>query len=144
MLVGTVGLGATGGFANAPLIVGGAAGAFGVLAVIGLVPIKKPAVTVSGGGGVATAVLLVGLAAFANWLGDEERWLMLGLLLAAPVGAGLVVVLRKPLKLDERRNLALVVAAVPALGLAGAQAGMAVPALIEASGGGDPYGDYSY
>jgi hypothetical protein len=144
MLVGTVGLGATGGFANAPLIVGGAAGAFGVLAVIGLVPIKKPAVAVSGGGGVAAAVLLVGLAAFANWLGDEERWLMLGLLLAAPVGAGLVVVLRKPLKLDERRNLALVVAAVPALGLAGAQAGMAVPALIEASGGGDPYGDYGY
>lgn len=144
MLVGTVGLGATGGFANAPLIVGGAAGAFAVLAVIGLVPVKKPSVTIAGGGGVAAAVLLVGLVAFSNWLGDEERWAMLGLLLAAPVGVGLVVVLRKALRLDERRNLALVVAAVPSLGLAGAQAGMAVPALIEASGGGDPYGEYGY
>lgn len=138
-LVGTIGLGATGGFANAPLIVGGAAGAFGVLAVIGLVTSR---VSIAGGGGAAAAVLIVSLAAFANWLGDTERWVMLGLLLAAPLGTLGVVILDRPLKLGDRKNLALIIAAVPALGIAGAQAAIAVPELIKATSGSDDYYEY--
>jgi len=140
LLVGTVGLGATAGFANAPLIVGGAAASFGVLAGVGFLERR---VTIAGGGGVAAAVLLTGVVGFANWLGDTERWLMLGLLMAAPLGTVGVVLLDRPLKLEKRKNLALIVAAVPSLGLAGAQAAMTVPGLIESqSGGGDSYYDY--
>ncbi|MEM7754433.1 MAG: hypothetical protein AAF297_02240 [Planctomycetota bacterium] len=139
-LIGTVGLGATAGFANAPLIVGGSAAAFGVLAGIGFVSGK---VSAARGGGMAAAVLIAGLVTFANWLGDTERWVMLGLLLAAPAGVVGVILLWNPLKLKDRKTLALLVAAVPALGLAGTQAAITVPGLIEAtSGGGEYYLDY--
>ena len=140
-LLGTIGLGVTAGFANAPLIIGGAAAAFGVLAAIGFV---TPKVSIARGGGAALAVLISGLVAFSNWLGDTERWVMLGLLLAAPMGAALTLALWKPLKLEDRTNLALIVAAVPALGLAGAQAAMTVPGLIASTSGsgGDSYLDY--
>jgi hypothetical protein len=64
--------------------------------------------------------------------------------LAAPLGVGAVLVLWKPLNLEKRRNVALVVAAVPALAIAGVQAGIAVPHLMSATSGDDPYAEYGY
>lgn len=138
MLVGTIGLGATAGFANAPLIVGGAVAAFGALALVGFVSGR---VSIAGGGGVSAAVLIGGLVSFSNWLGDTERWLMLGLLLAAPAATSLALLVDRKGGEQRRKTLTLIVAAVPSLGLAGAQAAMTVPELISSQSGED-YLDY--
>jgi hypothetical protein len=95
------------------------------------------------GAGAAVAVLIVSTVVFSNWFGDTERWLMLGLLWGAAV-APVVVLLPGVRSLGPTTRL--VIAGVLVLGLAGAQAGMALPALIEAATGssGSEYGEYDY
>ncbi|USN98180.1 MAG: hypothetical protein H6810_08310 [Phycisphaeraceae bacterium] len=132
--IGLIALGATGGFASAPLVVWPASAVCFALAGAGII---RRDVNLLRGVGPAIAVLIAGLATFSNWFGDRERWLMFALLMAAPLPlalAGLPVLRKKAI-------LRLVVAAIPAVALPGIQAVIAVPALIRATEGSDEY-DY--
>lgn len=136
LLVGLLGLGVTSGFANGPLVLWPVAGVMFAAAAVG---VFHPGVNLVRGCGPVFAVVISGAVAFGHWYGDVERWVMFSLLMAGPIGLGLAALPG----LRERPWLRLVVAGGVSLGLVGAQAGMAVPGLIEASGGGgDEYYDY--
>lgn len=136
LLVGLIGLGVTAGFANGPLVLWPVAGVMFAAAAVGVV---HPGVNLVRGCGPAFAVVISGAVAFGHWYGDVERWVMFSLLMAGPIGLGLAALPG----LRGRPWLRLVVAGGVSLGLVGAQAAMAVPGLIEASGGGgDEYYDY--
>ena len=134
LVVGVCALGATAGLANAPLVLWPVSATALGLVVVGL--FRRDADLLRGAVPVI-AVVLMGVLAMSNWFGDRERWLMFGLLSAAPAAIGLAALLaKKPVWVR------LVVAGGIALGLAGAQAAIAVPALLEASGGGGDSYEY--
>lgn len=136
LLFGVAALGATAGFANAPLVLWPVSGVVFALILYGL---TSRGVNLLAGCGPALAVVLAGAVSFSHWFGDRERWVMFALLMASPVGLGLAALPA----LRARPIARLVVPGLVALGLAGAQAAVALPALIEASGGGDEY-EYDY
>lgn len=124
LLLGVIALGATSGFANAPLILWPAAAVCFALAGVG---VFRRETNLLAGVGPALAVLIAGVVAFSNWTGYREQWLMFALLMACPLPLALAGALR------VRPVFRLLVAGVAALGLAGAQAGIAVPELMKAN-----------
>jgi hypothetical protein len=138
LLTGIAALGATAGLANAPLVLWPAAGCAFALVVVGLL---RRRMDLLAGVSPAIATVFMGVLAMSHWFGDQERWLMFGLLAGAPIGLALAAI---PALRSKPIVIRLIPAAVASLGLAGAQAAIAVPALIAAtsdSGGGDYY-DY--
>jgi hypothetical protein len=136
LLFGTIGLGVTAGFANGPLVLWPVAAVMFAAACVGW--LNRDA-NLLRGCAPSLAVVIAGAVSFAHWFGDEERWVMFALLMAAPAALALAALPG----LRERPWARLLVPAGAALALAGAQAGMAVPGLIEASsGGGDEYDYY--
>ena len=138
LLLGNAALGATAGLANAPLVLWPTAGCAFALAVVGLLRRREDLLA---GVSPAIATVFMGVLAVSHWFGDQERWLMFGLLAGAPIGLALAAI---PALRSKPLVIRLIPAAVVSLGLAGAQAAMAVPALIEATtdSGGDEYYDY--
>lgn len=135
LLFGLTALGATAGFANAPLILWPVAAVCFALAVAGLF---RPGTNLLPGVGPTLAVLLVATIAFSNWFGDRERWLMLALLLSSPLGFALAAL--PPLR-SRRPILRLAVAGIAALTPPAIQAAIALPELIRAS---SASGEYDY
>ena len=136
LVVGLGALGATAGLANAPLVLWPiAAAAFGT-AVVGV--LRRDA-NLLAGATPAIAVVFMGVVSLSHWFGSEERWLMFGLLRAGPVGIGAAALVG-----GKQGWVRLVVAGAVSLGLVGVQAGMSVPALLQATtdSGGEDYYDY--
>lgn len=123
-LVGTIALGATMNFANAPLVLGPVAAVAGGAIFAAIV---HPRLAFTYGAGAASAVFIAGTVIFANWLGDRERWLMYALLMAAPLATGLSLL---PPIARRGPTFRFIAAALPALALAGTQAALALPPLI--------------
>lgn len=124
-LAGTIALGATMNFANAPLVLGPAAAVTGGAVVAAVI---HPRLAMAHGAGASTAVLIAGTVVFAQWFGDRERWLMYALLMAAPLTTGVSLL---PLLAQRGPMVRFIAAAAPALALAGLQAARAIPPLIE-------------
>ncbi len=139
-LVGTIALGLSAGFANAPIVVGAVAATFAPIALAGLLRVQGRGLAPLHGTGTALAIVIVGATTFANWFGAKENWPMLALLLAAPIAAAAALLPA----LRARPLAALAAAALPAVGLAGVQAAIALPPLIEAAGGGGSSAEYDY
>lgn len=139
-LVGTIALGLSAGFANAPIVVGAVAATFAPIALAGLLRVQGRGLAPLHGTGTALAIVIVGATTFANWFGAKENWPMLALLLAAPIAAAAALLPA----LRARPLAALAAAALPAVALAGVQAAIALPPLIEAAGGGGSSAEYDY
>ena len=143
-LIGFGALGATQGFANAPIVLGAPAGflpgVFAIAAFASIAPFVKISAPPIPGLGAATAVLVATLAVFANWLGHTEQWLMFALILAAPLATA--ACLLPPLK-KRGPFTRVVIAAIPAMIILGGQVARAVPELVEAMNPSDEY-DYDY
>jgi hypothetical protein len=135
-LSGATALAATAGFANAPLVLFPVAAVGFALAIAGLLRRDDNLLR---GLAPAFAVLLVGAAAFSNWFGDRERWLMLAALSAGPLM--LAIAALPPLR-AKPAVIRLTVVGVLSVLPAGIQAAIAVPALIKATEGGGS--DYEY
>jgi hypothetical protein len=138
LLAGVTALGATAGLANAPLVLWPTAGAAFGLAAAGLL---RRGTDLVGPASPAIATVFMGVLAMSHWIGDQERWVMFALLSAAPLGLALAAI---PALGSRPIWVRLIPAGVVSLGLAGAQAAVAVPALLEAttgSGGGEYYDD---
>lgn len=135
LLFGLTALGATAGFANAPLILWPVAAVCSALALAGLF---RPDANILRGVGPTLAVLLVGTITFSNWFADRERWLMFVLLASAPLGFALAAL---PSLRSRRPILRLAVVGVAALTPPAIQAAIALPELIQASSGSYDY-DY--
>lgn len=133
LLAGVAALGATAGLANAPLVLWPVAAVCFGAAVAGLIRRERNLLR---GVGPALAIYYSGTVAFSNWFGDHEQWLMFALLAAAPIPLALAGF---PALRGKNPLVRLLVAAVPAFAMSGVQAAIAVPELIEATGGGDEY-----
>lgn len=125
VMAGLVAVGAMEAFVNGALVLGPVAAVLGALGVVGLI---RPGMQMGGGVGAALAVLMAGVAVFANWFGDHERWVMLGFLTAVPMGAGLCLV---PWVARRGVNVRFAAAVVGVVVLGGIQAGRAIGPLVE-------------
>ncbi|MEM7622855.1 MAG: hypothetical protein AAF235_06590 [Planctomycetota bacterium] len=138
-VVGTIALGLTQGWANAPLVLGPVAWATLGLGLLGVLVGPR---NVLAGSGTTIAVMLGSAATFSNWFGDTERWPMLVVLLDAPLLLGVAAL---PWFASRAAWIRLLVAVAAPLLLAGVQAGIAVPGLIAATTASDDDAyDYGY
>jgi hypothetical protein len=135
LMAGLVAVGATEAFINGPLVLGPVAAVFGALCVVGLI---RPGVSDGAGVGAALAVLMGGVAVFANWFGDHERWVMLGLLMGVPLGSALCLL---PTVASRGVNVRFGAAVVGVVVIGGVQVGRAIPPLLESM---SPAGEDGY
>ncbi|KAA0212881.1 MAG: hypothetical protein DYG94_13660 [Leptolyngbya sp. PLA3] len=135
-LAGTVALGATMSFANAPLVLGPAAAVAGGALLAAII---HPRAAFTCGAAASVALLIGGTLVFANWFGDRERWLMYALLAGTPLATALALL---PPISRRGPTIRLLAAALPALALGGVQAARAIPPLIESMT--QPAGTYDY
>jgi hypothetical protein len=135
LMAGLVAVGATEAFINGPLVLGPVAAVFGALCVVGLI---RPGVSAGAGVGAALAVLMGGVAVFANWFGDHERWVMLGLLMGVPLGVALCLL---PTVASRGVNVRFGAAVVGVVVIGGVQFGRAIPPLLESM---SPAGEDGY
>jgi len=136
MVAGISALAATQGWANAPLVIGPVAATLAAAVIPGLFYRDR---SVLPGAGAALAVALTAAAVFSNWLGDEVSYRMFTLLALAPLSIGVVLI---PYVAKRSLLVRLAIAAALSLGLAGAQAAIALPELMEAVSPGDDAYDY--
>ncbi len=129
MVVGLIAVGATEALVNAPLILGPVGAVLGAAVFASVV---RPTVGLSRGVGAFVGVLLVGVLVLANWFGDYERWLMLGLLVGVPIPLGLCSVpVGKPVLAKMKPNTRFAVLAVMVFAIGAVQCMRAIPPLLE-------------